>query len=220
MARHGTPRRSAAAGPRTRKLWLEQLEGREAPSLLFDGFPTTPLEAPLALAPAAVTNVEPRRPTATHTAGAPEASRDAEAGDRFWTLAWDPKGMRFADLPLNDPGAGGAGGGGTTGARFVGRMIGPEIVDFYASEGEGGWWTFTGRVETYSPGGLIVSLGGLDSLRQQSVEVNEDGTFSITVQLRRTPVCEEGIATARTSDWDGQASNVAEDYVYQTNCPR
>ena len=99
----------------------------------------------------------------------------------------------------------------------------PEIVDFSASEGEGGWWTFSGRVDAekrgaLKPGGLIVEFGGLPSLEGQTTEVDTNGTFSLTIRLRNAPRCEEGIATAQTSDWFGQPSNLAEDYVHQTSC--
>lgn len=216
MARHSTERRSAAVGPRSRRLWLEQLEGREAPSLLFDGLPTTPFAAPLA--PVALTAAEPPGPPATRTAAAPEDWTDAGAEDLFWTPAVNSRSDRFAENQAVDFGA--AVMGSTNETRSQAERPGPVIVDFYASEGKDGWWTFTGRVDAGNSGGLIVSFGGLNSLRGRSVEVNEDGTFSITIQLQRTPICEEGLVTAQAIDLDDQASNVAEDYVYQTSCPR
>lgn len=220
MARHVSWRRTPpSAGPRTRSLRLEPLEGRDSPSaLLFDSFLATPLEAPLALASASVADAELRGPTAAPAGAAGETlAANAWDGDGFVTPAQDLRPDRFVEVRAVDPFAGDTGGGPPM-AQSEGQ--GPAIVGFYASEGKEGWWTFAGRVDADSPGGLIVIFGGLDTLVDQTAPVNDDGTFSLTIQLQRTPVCEEGLATAQTTDWDNQPSNVAEDYVHQTNCPR
>jgi len=86
----------------------------------------------------------------------------------------------------------------------------PTIVSFDATEGPGGYWTFSGRVSDDTPAGATVTFGGLPELAGQPTTVNSDGTFSITVQLAPG---ESGMVTAQATDVWGQKSNVVKDLV-------
>jgi hypothetical protein len=84
----------------------------------------------------------------------------------------------------------------------------PQIVDFSASAGVGGYWTFSGRVLDESPMGMIVRLGGVPALNNiVMTTVNEDGEFEVTVLLTAG---DTGTATAVTTDWWGVQSNTAQ----------
>ncbi len=211
--RYDTRLRRTASRPRP---WLELLEERGAPSgLLSDGFLNTPLGEPLPW----LYDGTPVQVAALPAA----ANEDAEAGG-----AWD-QGFLLAAF---DAGAAGSRASSQTEPPLFGPPEGPAaglvrgtassratIVVFHAREDGDGWWTFDGVVDDESPRGLIVRFGGLPSLEGQVAEVADDGTFSVQIQLQRTPVCEEGRVTAQTTDWHGNPSNVAEAYVRQTNCP-
>jgi hypothetical protein len=88
----------------------------------------------------------------------------------------------------------------------------PIISNFTASQVSGTSWTFSGVVSHASPAGLTVNLGGLASLTNVTASVKSDGSFTVTVQLKPG---ESGIATAQTTDWWGQTSNLALANVYQ-----
>jgi hypothetical protein len=92
--------------------------------------------------------------------------------------------------------------------------VGSPVIDLHASEGERGWWTFSGVVATDNPWGLTVRFGGLASLQGQTTEVQSDGTFRLTIRLQNG---EDGLVTAQTTDWEGRDSNVAVDYVHPSN---
>lgn len=82
----------------------------------------------------------------------------------------------------------------------------PTISNFAAAQGFENQWTFTGKVTDESADGLVVSLGGLDSLQGQTIAVGADGWFRITIQLQEG---ETGVATALTTDWWGLTSQEA-----------
>jgi hypothetical protein len=86
----------------------------------------------------------------------------------------------------------------------------PAITGFTSMEVGQNLWQFTGTVADPSPAGLVVQLGGLPELAGQTAAVSSSGTFSITVQLQPG---ETGEATAQTTDWWGQLSNVALDPI-------
>ncbi len=86
------------------------------------------------------------------------------------------------------------------------------IVDFGAIEGPAQIWTFTGKILHANPGTLVVTFAGLPSLEGRSAVVDEDGVFSLTLQL--TPG-EEGTVTAVTTDSSGSRAE-AWDIVRQT----
>ncbi len=82
----------------------------------------------------------------------------------------------------------------------------PSISDFSGSAGVGGYWTFSGKVNAWFPGGMTVTLSGLPSLNNVTVTTDEDGYFSFTVQLNAN---DTGTATARVTDAWGQTSDAA-----------
>ena len=83
----------------------------------------------------------------------------------------------------------------------------PLINNFAAIHGSGTTWTLQGSVDVQDPEGLTVTFGGLPSLSGVTASVQGDGTFSATVTLQAD---ESGTATAQTTDWWGQQSNLAE----------
>jgi hypothetical protein len=91
----------------------------------------------------------------------------------------------------------------------------PVIVDFSVVEDGNGTFLITGRVSDENPGGMVVILGGSTSCRGQSVTTNEDGTFSMVVQLR-VDGSDDGWITATTIDDHQQASNEPAEYVKPT----
>jgi hypothetical protein len=99
-------------------------------------------------------------------------------------------------------------------AKVIINVAAPVISNFTATEGAEQVFTFTGDVSAQSPQGLIVTLGGIPSLANQTATVQADGSFSLSVQLQ-SDGSDNGTATARVlSDWWGQASNVATTSVF------
>jgi hypothetical protein len=82
----------------------------------------------------------------------------------------------------------------------------PQIVDFSVSCGAEGFLLITGRILDESPGGMEVWFGGLSALEGVSVTVDEEGYFSLSIQVDPH---EEGTITAITYDAWGVASNEA-----------
>ncbi|GEM_PF-6530160 len=82
----------------------------------------------------------------------------------------------------------------------------PMISNFVAMRQFNNYWTFSGTVSDEYAAGLTVRLGGLPSLEGKTATVGADGTFSFTVALQPG---EEGTATAQTTDWWAQNSNLA-----------
>lgn len=91
----------------------------------------------------------------------------------------------------------------------------PVISNFQAIESPGPArdWIFKGQVADESYYGLTVTLGGTPSLNGEKGTVDSTGWFSILVELDEG---EQGTATARTTDWWGLNSNVAEAVFSQT----
>lgn len=82
----------------------------------------------------------------------------------------------------------------------------PVISNFTAAEGPNHMWTFSGNVQDESATALVVTLGGIPSLQGQTVTVDSQGHFSLTLCLQPG---ESGTATAVTTDWWGLESNEA-----------
>src|SRR5262249_53913269 len=62
--------------------------------------------------------------------------------------------------------------------------LAPTIVDFAAHQVEGTTYEFSGRVQADHPGGLVVVFGGSPrSLQGRQAVVNDDGTFSLIIQM-------------------------------------
>lgn len=88
----------------------------------------------------------------------------------------------------------------------------PVITDFIGTAGYDDYWTFGGRVSDPDDvvEGMTVILGGvLDGYGAIAV-VQADGTFSVTWQFVGL---QTGTATARTFDWHGAESNLAEYWI-------
>jgi hypothetical protein len=190
------------------KLGIEVLESRESPSAFQpDSLPVSPFVEPLALAPAATDPV--LQGITVSPAALPQQLVSASAGASAYPAS--PFGVSGVANPL------GIGNGSTlpfANPGFYHQQDGPVITEFHASEGEGGWWTFSGVVVADNPWGLTVRFGGLSSLQGQTTDVQGDGTFQLTIRLQNG---EEGLATAQTTDWQGRDSNLAQDYVHQSN---
>ena len=91
----------------------------------------------------------------------------------------------------------------------------PVIVDFQVVRVDAGRYELTGRVFDESPGGLVVTFGGVPSAAGQTATTNADGTFSLTLSMQ-TDGTDMGIVTAVTQDAAGQSSNVAIAWVNPT----
>jgi hypothetical protein len=91
-------------------------------------------------------------------------------------------------------------------------IIGPVITSFQAIQGQDSLWTFSGHVSDSNQGAITVTLGGLPSTQGQTVTVQSNGNFSITIQLQPG---ENGIATAQATDSLALQSNVAMALVSQ-----
>jgi len=81
----------------------------------------------------------------------------------------------------------------------------PTITNFTGMANLSNIWVFSGTVNAPSPAGLVITFGGLPSLAGKTAVVQADGTFQLTVQLQPG---ESGTATAQTTDWWGQNSDV------------
>ncbi|MSR59156.1 MAG: hypothetical protein EXS05_16195 [Planctomycetaceae bacterium] len=86
----------------------------------------------------------------------------------------------------------------------------PVIVNFHASVNGPNIWKFTGRVIDESASGLTVTFDG-PLLAGRTTTTAADGTFSLVMTLQSG---QGGLVTANTTDSQGQASNVAEDFVF------
>jgi hypothetical protein len=87
----------------------------------------------------------------------------------------------------------------------------PSIADFGGYEFSTGW-LFEGVVSDESPGGLVVTFGGV--LAGYTATVSSNGNFSLHVNFT-THVDE--IATAQVTDWWGLTSEIAMTLVQTTN---
>jgi hypothetical protein len=88
----------------------------------------------------------------------------------------------------------------------------PAIVDFDAERVGNGAFLITGRVIDENPDGMVVTLGGGTSAAGITVTCDEDGYFSVIVQLR-TDGTDAGFITATTIDDHNQVSEEVEVYV-------
>jgi hypothetical protein len=88
----------------------------------------------------------------------------------------------------------------------------PVIVDFDAERIGNGAFLITGRVIDEYPDGMVVTLGGGTSAAGITVMCDEDGYFSVIVQLR-TDGTDAGFITATTIDDHDQVSEEVEVYV-------
>ena len=85
----------------------------------------------------------------------------------------------------------------------------PQVVNFQGVEVVGGLWRFTGDVIDEAPGGLTIYFGGEpDSLQDQTTTTAANGHFEVAL-LVNTDGSDDGLASARTVDGAGLASNVA-----------
>jgi hypothetical protein len=88
----------------------------------------------------------------------------------------------------------------------------PEIVDFVVVQIGPGQYQITGRVIDESPGGLVVTFGGVPSAEGQSATTSADGTFFLILTMQ-TDGSDTGLMTAVTQDSAGLSSNVATTWV-------
>jgi hypothetical protein len=84
----------------------------------------------------------------------------------------------------------------------------PIIVNFRAIPIGSGQYMLTGQVLDESPGGLVVTFGGVPSAVGKSATTNSDGTFEFLLQVQ-TDGTDTGTITAVTQDAAGHPSNIA-----------
>lgn len=116
-----------------------------------------------------------------------------------WTMTWDDS---IEDYVINDVGSL------TFEYEYIPPNEPPEIT-LGVVQGLANLWTFSGTVTDENPEGLTVTFGGI--LQGYTAIVRADGTYSLTVQL---PDGTEGYVSAQTVDDEGEASDLAEDYLY------
>jgi hypothetical protein len=91
----------------------------------------------------------------------------------------------------------------------------PEITNFTAREIGSGLFLITGQVVDENPGGLVVTLDGSTSAAGRSTTTNDDGSFSLLVQLA-TDGTDSGYITATTTDDFGLVSDEVDVFVTPT----
>lgn len=124
------------------------------------------------------------------------------------SVTLDPGMVGSAAIGVEAVDTGGLKTGTTIGVEVVGDNNTPQIEGFVADGGNAPTWVFSGRVTDENPGGRIVVFGGL--LDGQTATTNEDGTFSITVQIT-------GIGTVSAQTMDPQGSTSPPVYVVINN---
>ena len=93
--------------------------------------------------------------------------------------------------------------------------VAPRVTNFAAVAGVGGVWRFTGDVIDEAPAGLTITFGGEPaSLQNLTATTDANGHFDKTVLLH-TDGSDDGMASAKTTDAAGSASNVAR-YIVAT----
>jgi hypothetical protein len=88
----------------------------------------------------------------------------------------------------------------------------PVISNFSAVQQSGYQFVFSGIVGAQTAAGLTITFGGLASLSGQTATVASNGSFQLVVRLR-SDGSDNGSATAQTTDWWGQASNIATTWI-------
>jgi hypothetical protein len=89
----------------------------------------------------------------------------------------------------------------------------PVISNFSWVSSYNNTYTFTATVTDASAPGLTVTFGGIPSLANKTATVQSNGTVSLSVQLNNNG-SDNGTATAQTTNWWGQLSNVAQTAVW------
>jgi hypothetical protein len=90
-----------------------------------------------------------------------------------------------------------------------GENAAPQVTNFSAVAVGGGLWRFTGEVIDETPAGLTIAFGGEPaSLQNLTVPTDANGHFDKTLMLH-TDGSDNGMASAKTTDAAGLASNVA-----------
>lgn len=87
----------------------------------------------------------------------------------------------------------------------------PPTITLSASRQVNNLWVFSGTVTDEHAAGLTVRFGGLPTIDGRTTTVAANGTFSFTAELAPG---EEGTATAKTTDWWGLNSNLAEYMIH------
>lgn len=129
--------------------------------------------------------------------------------------------LRLAPSSLTDPppvysSDGLLDGGGTWGGAVGGdgANAAPQVVNFMAVEVVAGLWEFTGDVIDEAPAGLTILFGGEpESLQNATTTTNASGHFDVVLALH-TDGTDNGLASAKTVDNHGLASNVAVYNIY------
>jgi hypothetical protein len=209
--RRGRPRASPAQTNEVR-LHLESLENRESPSSAQPSdLLASPFIGPLGATDTPAVVLVP--PNSSVTAPATNALAEVPlvpSDNSLLTVAALASALPVTDCSGNSP------SGPNTGdsAPPDNGHRPPEIIDFHAIEGVNGCWSFEGVVKAENTWHLLVRFDGLQTLKGQAVDTKSDGSFELDIKLQTG---EHGMATSQATDWDGQDSNVATDWVHQTN---
>ncbi|MBP3959494.1 hypothetical protein J8F10_29980 [Gemmata sp. G18] len=87
--------------------------------------------------------------------------------------------------------------------------VAPRIINFKGVEAIGGVWRFSGDVIGPAPAGLVIQFGGVPAtLQNKATTTDATGHFSVTY-LMKMDGTDNGLASAKTTDANGLASNLA-----------
>ncbi len=231
-----SPRKTRPVPLQRARLCVEMLEARSGPSALYDPLVIEPLDAssslwystsepagssttasdPASAPPAGDTSGSTSSSGSTSTSTSPSTSTQSgspePASVGVGTDVTDLASTGGSGMITKDPSGGGQGSGSTLPPPPAPNQP-PRIDPFTGTEAPGRAWTFAGMVQDESPGGLIVTFGGLQSLVGKTAVTAPNGAFS-TVEILQAS--ESGWATAQTVDAQGLASTIAKFYVTQT----
>jgi hypothetical protein len=184
-------RRPAARRPYVRRLALEQLEGRDAPSSLD---PTSSLTSPDVLSssdpvPAVPAAINTTSGSTSGTATPAPLPQPVPQPGSLLAVAAPP---RVATTTATTSGAGGTSATSSTLASTATGL--PAIDDVEAATNEDLTCTVSGHVTDSNPASLTVHFSGwvMDGLK---APVKSDGSFTITVEI---PVCTSATTASHT----------------------
>jgi hypothetical protein len=195
-------REKLSAPPKSVRLHLERLETRYCPSPTFSMFKAQATSTyPQVELSGSVSDTDPGTLVVTFSGSGVSASVTLASSGNFDIFTTASSLGNVTATAVNQS---------TNKSSAVSSPIidqAPVISNFQASQSSGNYWTFTGQVsDDQSVTGLVVTLGGLPSLKGVTATVNSNGWFSITIKLQPG---EDGTATAQTTDWWGKVSNTA-----------
>ncbi len=122
----------------------------------------------------------------------------ATAALAFWLVACGSTVTAYPDPPPPPPGGG----------PPVGANMAPHFISFYGYYQSFGYWCIRGQVWDEHPAGMQVQLEGGPLPENRTCTVQEDGTFTTSVQILGS-----GVVFANTTDYEGLAAPEVFTYI-------